>query len=134
MVSRCNWLSICYWLILTTLFLSVTKFAVTDSFYSKFSKLQTTILAFNKNILATQSKICVGSYELTMKSLTFQNKKHPQSKMRFISFNSDKTSLCIESLSSRILTGKKHPKIKLQRLRKKRILTFGSLVHQINSF
>ena len=34
----------------------------------------------------------------------------------------------------RILTGKKHPKIKLQRLRKIRILTFGSLVHQINSF
>ena len=34
----------------------------------------------------------------------------------------------------RILTEKKHPKIKLQRLRKIRILTFGSLVHQINSF
>ena len=34
----------------------------------------------------------------------------------------------------RILTGKKHPKIKLQRLRKIRIWTFGSLVHQINSF
>ena len=34
----------------------------------------------------------------------------------------------------RILTGKKHPKIQLQRLRKIRILTFGSLVHQINSF
>ena len=34
----------------------------------------------------------------------------------------------------RILTGKKHPKVKLQRLRKIRILTFGSLVHQINSF
>ena len=34
----------------------------------------------------------------------------------------------------RILTGKKHPKIKLQRLRKIQILTFGSLVHQINSF
>ena len=34
----------------------------------------------------------------------------------------------------RILTGKKHPKIKLQRLRKIRILTFGSLLHQINSF
>ena len=34
----------------------------------------------------------------------------------------------------RILTGKKHPKIKLQRLRKIRILTFGSLVHQINFF
>ena len=34
----------------------------------------------------------------------------------------------------RILTGKKHPKIKLQRLQKIRICTFGSLVHQINSF
>ena len=34
----------------------------------------------------------------------------------------------------RILTGKKHPKIKLQRLRKIRIWTFGSLVHEINSF
>ena len=34
----------------------------------------------------------------------------------------------------RTLTGKKHPKIKLQRLRKIRILTFRSLVHQINSF
>ena len=34
----------------------------------------------------------------------------------------------------RILTGKRHPKIKLQRLRKIQIWTFGSLVHQINSF
>ena len=34
----------------------------------------------------------------------------------------------------RILTGKKHPKIKLQRLGKIRIWTFGLLVHQINSF
>ena len=34
----------------------------------------------------------------------------------------------------RILTGKKHPKIKLQPLRKRRILIFGSLVHKINSF
>ena len=33
-----------------------------------------------------------------------------------------------------ILTRKKHPKIKLQRLQKIRIWTFGSLVHQINSF
>ena len=31
----------------------------------------------------------------------------------------------------RILTGKKHPKIKLQHLRKIRIWTFGSLVDQI---
>ena len=34
----------------------------------------------------------------------------------------------------RILTGKKHPKIKLQRLQKMQIWTFGSLVHQINFF
>ena len=34
----------------------------------------------------------------------------------------------------RILTGKKHPKIQLQLLRKIQILTFWSLVHQINSF
>ena len=34
----------------------------------------------------------------------------------------------------RILIGKKHPKIKLQRLRKMRIWTSGLLVHQINSF
>ena len=33
----------------------------------------------------------------------------------------------------RILTGKKHRQIKLQRLQKVGILTFGSLVHQINS-
>ena len=36
--------------------------------------------------------------------------------------------------SLRILTGKKHPKIKLERLRKIRIWTFGLLLHQINSF
>ena len=34
----------------------------------------------------------------------------------------------------KILTEKKHPKIKLQRLRKIRILTSRSLVHQINPF
>ena len=33
-----------------------------------------------------------------------------------------------------ILTGKKHPKIKLQRLCKIQILGFGLLAHQINSF
>ena len=38
------------------------------------------------------------------------------------------------SINLRILTGKKHPKIKLQRLQKIRMWTFGSLVHQINSF
>ena len=39
-----------------------------------------------------------------------------------------------DHVALRILTGKKHPKIKLQRLRKIRIWTFGSLLHQINSF
>ena len=34
----------------------------------------------------------------------------------------------------RILTGKKHAKIKHQRLRKIRTWTFRSLVHQINTF
>ena len=33
----------------------------------------------------------------------------------------------------RILTGKKHHQIKLQRLQKVRMWAFGSLVHQINS-
>ena len=37
-------------------------------------------------------------------------------------------------LMLRILTGKKHPKNKLQRLQKVQIWTFRSLVHQINSF
>ena len=37
-------------------------------------------------------------------------------------------------LKLRILAWKKHPKTKLQRLQKIRIRTFGSLVHQINSF
>ena len=39
-----------------------------------------------------------------------------------------------KQLLLRILTWRKHPKIKLKRLRKIRIWTFGSLVHQINSF
>ena len=43
-------------------------------------------------------------------------------------------SLFNKDVDLRILTGKKNPKIKLQRLRKIRIWTFGSLVHQINSF
>ena len=34
----------------------------------------------------------------------------------------------------RVLTGKMHPEIKLQRLREIRIWTFGLLVNQINSF
>ena len=33
----------------------------------------------------------------------------------------------------RIFAGKKHPPIKLQRLQRAQIWTFGSLVHQINS-
>ena len=33
-----------------------------------------------------------------------------------------------------IITAKKHPEIKLHRLQKIQILTFGSLVHQSNSF
>ena len=45
-----------------------------------------------------------------------------------------KTQLERTRKSLRILTGKKHPKIQLQSLRKIQILTFGSLVHQINSF
>ena len=36
-------------------------------------------------------------------------------------------------MNLRILTGKKHRQIKLQRLQKVGILVFGSLVHQINS-
>ena len=40
----------------------------------------------------------------------------------------------LEHIALRILAGKYHPKIKLQRLRKMRIWTFGSLVHQVNSF
>ena len=39
-----------------------------------------------------------------------------------------------KSFYLRTLTGKKYPKIKLQCLQKIRIWTFGSLVHQINSF
>ena len=38
------------------------------------------------------------------------------------------------SNSLRMLSAKKHAKIKLQRLRKMRIWIFGSLVHQSNSF
>ena len=38
-----------------------------------------------------------------------------------------------EDLFLSILTGKKHPQIKLQCLQKVRIETFGSLVHQISS-
>ena len=46
----------------------------------------------------------------------------------------NKQKLCERYRVLTILTGKKHPKFKLQRLRKMRIGTFGSLVHQINSF
>ena len=37
------------------------------------------------------------------------------------------------SANLRILTGKKHRQIKLQRLEKVGIWAFGSLIHQINS-
>ena len=46
----------------------------------------------------------------------------------------DQFSTLFHLKSLRILIGKKHPKIKLQCLRKIPILTFGSLVHQITSF
>ena len=39
-----------------------------------------------------------------------------------------------DKLVLRILTGKKHSKIKLQLLRKIRVWTFGSLVHQLTLF
>ena len=55
----------------------------------------------------------------------------------YVQFSLKKISLKLNILKLnilRILTGKKHPKIKFQRLRKIRISTFGSLVHQINSF
>ena len=45
-----------------------------------------------------------------------------------------KTFVRLSRASLRILTGKKRPKVKLQRLRKIRIWIFGSLVHQINFF
>ena len=49
--------------------------------------------------------------------------------------NQLKSISLLRGFSLRILTGKKHPKIKFQCLRKIRILTtFGLLVHQINSF
>ena len=38
-----------------------------------------------------------------------------------------------EFLYFRILTGKKHRQIKLQRLQKVQMLAFGLMVHQINS-
>ena len=43
-------------------------------------------------------------------------------------------NIALEVAILRIVTRKKHPKIKLQHLRKIRIWTFGSLVHQINFF
>ena len=39
----------------------------------------------------------------------------------------------IRTLLRILLTGKKHRQIKLRRLQKVRIWTFGSLIHQINS-
>ena len=46
----------------------------------------------------------------------------------------NKTELSKHIWQLRILKGKKHPKIELQRLQKIRIWTFKSLVHQINFF
>ena len=46
---------------------------------------------------------------------------------------SGKQTVAIQKLQN-ILTGKKHAKIKNQRLRKIRTWTFRSLVHQINIF
>ena len=40
---------------------------------------------------------------------------------------------CVSGRSLGIFTGKKHPKIKIQCLRKIRICAFGSMVHHINS-
>ena len=51
----------------------------------------------------------------------------------FILFMMTKSISRNDILLLRILTGKKHPKIKPQGLRKMRIWTFGSLVHQISS-
>ena len=55
-------------------------------------------------------------------------RNHPESKEKFVEIAA--AAVCY----LRILTGKKHPKIKPQRLQKIRIWTFGSLVHQINSY
>ena len=52
--------------------------------------------------------------------------------LNLLSLNTQSKTQC--EINLRILTGKKQPKIKLQRLQKIRIWTFGSLVHQINSF
>ena len=53
---------------------------------------------------------------VAFKDLVTNEKKHP------------------DNVLLRILTGKKHPKTKLQPLRKRRILIFGSLVHKTNFF
>ena len=44
-----------------------------------------------------------------------------------------KKNICIKNFLLRILTGKKHRQIKLQRLQKVQIWAFGLLVQQINS-
>ena len=54
--------------------------------------------------------------------------------MNFVFFSCINFGLTsIKQTALRILTGKKHRQIKLQRLQKVRIWTFGWLVHQINS-
>ena len=78
---------------------------------------------------------------------SFLNKKESLFCLRFVLFlfslikvnlNVDLFSIVYDALliktHLRILTRKRDPKIKLQRLRKIRIWTFGSLIHQINSF
>ena len=51
-----------------------------------------------------------------------------------VSYQREKWEKKLHYIALRILTGKKDHKIKFQRLRKIRTWTFGSLVHQINSF
>ena len=78
-----------------------------------------------------KSAVCLTKY--------FKNGLLPSKKVGFICLNQSPVKTMnnvfysiLKALLLRILTGKKHPKIKLQRVRK--IWTFGSLVHQINSF
>ena len=59
-------------------------------------------------------------------------KKELQYKPKMVDSLLKQNSQFVDTL--RILTGKKHPKMKLQYLRKIRIWTFESLVQQINSF
>ena len=60
--------------------------------------------------------------------MTYFTSKHPKDTVTATVFNLRHSEFL------RILTWKKHPKIKLQRLREIRLWTFGLLVHQINPF